>query len=465
MNRSPLLRLTALDSLGKHTKQMCFLSLCSFFYKGKNNAPPLVFARLKSVCELMETPPHHVVVCSPSQLMQMEGTAKARYYGNVVLVSLTEILLIYIPYNLSQCFRAPSSLDLICHVNSGFTNINTCCFPAITLHLLSLPPHCHIQMCECCLCNVFVFVFLHLNLMKYKSWCHWLLSVDISVNVTSFVADINKTQTDTMISLLNPMWLVLCLGSGACAASLLSVSLSSQSPERLALALEHFLWWWWYSRSSSTQHSTVNHPDALCCTCPECLLFFFVVSQLHPCIFLHFFYQCFTGQYMAEGLGVGLCFLYFFTMWSVWLIYNSSGKRGWDRPTWIEANWPRGRYMRNSFLDSSQYLALANITVTPPTTVWPRDCTATIEAHLNRFSATFFCLCFISLIVQRLPGKTPDTSVCLSLELQYTSVCFHLGITGVHSKKCMKISTQLFGRLHWATYSKTETNYPLHITH
>lgn len=106
MNRSTLPCLTALDSLSKYTKQMCFLSSALsvlFFHKEKNNAPPLVFARLKAVYELMETPPHNVGVYSPSQIMQMEGAAKARYYGNIVLVSLTEILLIYILYNLFRC--------------------------------------------------------------------------------------------------------------------------------------------------------------------------------------------------------------------------------------------------------------------------------------------------------------------------------------------------------------------------
>lgn len=50
------------------------------FYK-YNSALPLVFAGRKEVLKLMETPPHSVVVYFPSQIMQMEGAAKARFAG------------------------------------------------------------------------------------------------------------------------------------------------------------------------------------------------------------------------------------------------------------------------------------------------------------------------------------------------------------------------------------------------
>lgn len=46
-----------------------------------SNAPPLVLLSLREVNELTETPPHDVVVYFPSELMQMEGAAKARYAG------------------------------------------------------------------------------------------------------------------------------------------------------------------------------------------------------------------------------------------------------------------------------------------------------------------------------------------------------------------------------------------------
>lgn len=187
--------------------------------------------------------------------------------------------------------------------------------------------------------------------------------------------------------------------------------------------------------------------------------------HLHPWIFCQVFCQC--VYWPIYGWGCRTVFPLFQCGESDWFKdLNSSGKRGWGRPTWIEVYWPWVRYVWNSVLDCSQYLALASINVPPPTTAWPSECTATTQAHLNRFSATFFfCLYFIGLIVQWLPGKTPDTVLQSAFAWNYTPVCFHLGITGVHSKKCMKISTQLFGKLHWATYLKTETNYPLHITH
>lgn len=46
-----------------------------------SNAPPLVLLSLREVNELTETPSHNVVVYFPSELMQMEGAAKAGYAG------------------------------------------------------------------------------------------------------------------------------------------------------------------------------------------------------------------------------------------------------------------------------------------------------------------------------------------------------------------------------------------------
>ena len=79
--------------------------------------PPLVFVRLKEVRKLMETPPHSVVVYFTSEIMQMEGAAKARYDGEYCFSCSLSLRGSIKGIGLENC---PYLSEVLCYLSSVF---------------------------------------------------------------------------------------------------------------------------------------------------------------------------------------------------------------------------------------------------------------------------------------------------------------------------------------------------------